>query len=221
MIFTPVHAQEEHAETVVDQASATPILDIEEETYSPEAGELQAVTSHAAVEEQPSGIAAGAQALGIDGKILIAQLINFVILLLILRHFVYKPLLSLLEKRRQTIEDSQSKAEEIQKQYAEFQVEHEKRIEKAKADANDIVEKAKTASETMRQETLATAQVEAENLITRAKEEIEREKERLMQELKGEIGSLVVAATSKIIGTEINSKKQSELIEEAIKESGK
>lgn len=171
--------------------------------------------------EQPSGIAAGVQALGLDGKLLAAQIINFVILALVLRQFVYKPLMGLLEKRRQTIEQSLTKAEEIEKQSALFSVEHQKRIEASKAEAAAMIDNAKKATDEMRAEIQTQAQADADRILSKAREEIANQKETMLIELKQEVGALVVSATAKILGKELDAKTQSKLIDEAVKEASK
>ena len=167
---------------------------------------------------QSGGLAAGAKALGLDGKLLAAQIVNFIILVLVLRQFVYKPLIGLLEKRRQTIEESLTKAETIEKQAADFAVEHEKRINESKAEAANIIDSAKSAAESMKNDIQAKAQSEADRILTKAQEEIANQKEQMLTELKHEVGTLVVAATGKILGKELDQKTQSRLIEEALGE---
>ncbi len=170
---------------------------------------------------KPTGIAAGLEALGLDGKLLAAQIVNFIILLLILRKFLYKPLVGMLEKRRETIESGMNKAEEIEKRYADFQVDHAKRIEESKAESASMIEQAKQAAEAMRQDTLAKTQAESEALLARAKDEIDRSKEKMLQELKQEVGSLVITLTSKVIGKTLGKDEQDKLVKEAMSEVNK
>lgn len=179
-----------------------------------------AETSHetTAATEESGGIAAGAQALGINGPALAAQILNFFILLFLLQRFLYRPLVGLLEKRRHQIETSLQQAEEMERRHAEFQVEHEARLTESKAEAAAIIEKATQAANQLRQETLATATAEADKLLVRTHEEIARQKEQLLQDLKQEVGSLVVAATAKVLGKNIDTDAQQQLVKEALAE---
>lgn len=184
------------------------------------AAESEAVheTAVTTTEHESGGIAAGAQALGLNGVALAGQIVNFLILLFLLQRFLYRPLVGLLEKRRQEIETSVKQAAEMEERYADFQLEHEKRLTDAKAESAAIIERAKTAAEELRQETLAVTQKETETLLRRTQEEIARQKEQMMTELKGEIGSMVVLATSKVIGKQLDEKTQQELIKQALAE---
>ncbi len=164
------------------------------------------------------GVEAGLKALGVDGKLLAAQILNFIILVIILRKFLYKPLLGLLEKRREQIEQSAQKADEIEKRYAEFQIEHQERIDQSKKEATELIQKAKESAELLKSETLSQTQAENEKLLERAKLEIEDQRQSMMQELKAEIGTLVIETTQKIIGSSIDTKTATRFIEEAVKE---
>ncbi len=207
-----VTTESHESESTLEQQVETQIGDHPADAAT--TGEAHTTTA----EDQPTGIAAGLEALGLDGKLLAAQIINFVILLLVLRKFLYKPLVGLLEKRRDAIEEGMKKTEEIEKRYTEFQTEHMKRIEESKAEATAMIEKAKKAAEEIRQDTLTKTTAETEAMLTRAKEEIERGKEKMLQELKQEVGTLVVAATAKVIGKAIGKDEQDKLIKEALNE---
>jgi F-type H+-transporting ATPase subunit b len=173
--------------------------------------------SHTEATTEVAGASGGGiQSLGIDAKLLAAQIINFVILLLILRQFVYKPLMAILEKRRLDIERSLKQAEETEHRSQAMQVEHVQQIEKTKAEATAIIEKAKQAAEVMRVEMLEASRQESEKILARAQEEISRQKDKMLSEAKQDIGALVIAATEKIISKEIDASVQERLVAEAI-----
>lgn len=167
---------------------------------------------------EPTGLAAGAKALGLDGKLLIAQIINFVILVLILRRFVYRPIVGLLESRRTRIAESLSQAEAIDERMKAWEAEYAKRLNEAKSQAAQIIEEAKQAGEESRQKTLAAAQAESKRLLERVQTQLAAEKERLLAEVKQEVGQLVVAATAKIIDKKLDLTTDRSLIEQAVKE---
>jgi F-type H+-transporting ATPase subunit b len=154
--------------------------------------------------------------LGVDGKLLAAQIVNFIILVLILRHFVYKPLMAMLEKRRTDIADSLKKVEEIEQRSQAMQAEHEKQMAKSKEEALAIIDKAKQAAETMRAEMLDVTKAENEKLLVRAQEDIAREKDKMLGEAKQDIGKLVIAASEKILQKELDEKTQERFIDEAL-----
>lgn len=167
---------------------------------------------------ESGGIAAGAKAIGFSGFGLAAQIINFIILLLLLRHFLYRPLVALLEKRRQAIIESSNQAEMMNKQFADFKVEHQKRLSAAKEEAAALVNEAKRAADAGREAALAEARAESEALLVRATGEIERQRVVMRQELKKELAELVVATTAKLIGRELKPEDEQRLAKEALAE---
>jgi F-type H+-transporting ATPase subunit b len=154
--------------------------------------------------------------LGIDWKLLIAQIVNFLVLLFILWKFAYGPVLAMLEKRQKKIEKGLADADEAGKKLEESAEKQKEILKNARTEAKDIVEKAHIQAEKAKSEIASEAKVQAEKIITIAKAEIEQEKQKTIAEIKSEIGSLVVAATEKIVGEKIDEEKDRELIEKAI-----
>jgi len=155
--------------------------------------------------------------LGIDWKLLIAQIVNFLVLLFILWKFAYGPILAMLEKRQKKIEKGLADAQEAGRKLEESEEKQKEILKKARTEAKDIVEKAHIQAEKAKSEIASEAKVQAEKIITVAKAEIEQEKQKTMAEIKSEIGSLVVAATEKIVDEKMDEEKDKKMIEEAIK----
>jgi F-type H+-transporting ATPase subunit b len=154
--------------------------------------------------------------LGIDWKLLIAQVVNFLILLFVLWKFAYGPVLAMLEKRQKKIEKGLADAEEAGKKIEESADMQKGILKKARTEAKDIVEKAHEQAEKAKSEIAVEAKVQAEKIISDARREIGIEKEKTIAEIKAEIGGLVVLATEKIINQKIDAKKDEELIREAM-----
>jgi len=155
--------------------------------------------------------------LGIDWKLLIAQIVNFLVLLFVLYKFAYGPILAMLEKRQKKIEKGLKDADQARKYLAESEEKQKEIIRKARTEAKEIVEKAYIQAEKSKKEIAEESKKQAEKIITGAKAEIAREKEKTVREIKSEIGSLVVAATEKMIGEKIDKDKDKELIEKSLK----
>lgn len=159
--------------------------------------------------------------LGIDWRLLIAQLVNFLILVFILYKFLYKPVLGLLENRKEKIEkglrDALRLGEELEKT-KELQTEE---IKKAKREAMGIVEEAEKRALLAAEETKTITKTEVEKLITAAKNQIIGEKEKMMNEVRKEAAALVVAAAEKVVGKVIDVKSQQKLIEESLGNTSK
>jgi F-type H+-transporting ATPase subunit b len=154
--------------------------------------------------------------LGIDWKLLIAQIVNFLVLLFVLWKFAYGPVLAMLEKRQKKIEKGLKDADDAHKKLEESAEKQKEILKNARTEAKDIVEKAREQAEKAKSEIALEAKVQAEKIITVAKAEIEQEKQKTINEIKSEIGGLVVAATEKIVGEKMDSEKNRELIEKAI-----
>lgn len=155
--------------------------------------------------------------LGIDWKLLIAQIVNFLVLLFVLWKFAYGPIVAMLEKRQKKIEQGLADADKAQKNLEKSEERQKEILKKARTEAKEIVEKAHLQAEKSKSEISASAKVQAGKIIASAKEEIEREKEKTIAEIKAEIGGLVVSAAEKIISEKIDDKKDKELIEESLK----
>ncbi len=144
--------------------------------------------------------------LGIDGWKLAFQILNFGIVLYFLNRWVYKPLLGILAKRRKEMAQTIAKAEQAQKESEQAQDRLEEELAAAREKAGDIVSRAeKQASET-RKNAQDEAMAQAEEIITQGKKAIESEKASLMGSVQKEIASLVVAASGKVVGKEVDGK---------------
>ncbi len=158
------------------------------------------------------------QKLGIDWRLLIAQIFNFLILLFILYKFLYKPILKLLENRQKKIEKGLQDAIKLEEELAKTKELKEKEIQKAKQEAQIIIEKAQKVAESAGQEIKLKAKKEVEKLIETAKDQIADEKEKMMAEIRKEAALLVVAAAEKVVGKIVDVRVQQKLIEDSIKE---
>lgn len=159
--------------------------------------------------------------LGIDWRLLIAQLVNFLILVLILYKFLYKPLLKMLEGRKEKIEKGLRDAEQLGVELERTKELQAEEIKKAKVEAHAIIEEAEKRAEAAGAETKQKTKAEVEKLITVAKNQMIEEKEKMMIEVKKEATGLVIAVAEKVVGKMVDAKAQKGLIEETLKEVGK
>jgi F-type H+-transporting ATPase subunit b len=146
--------------------------------------------------------------LGIDGKLLLAQGVNFLVLLFILHRFVYKPMLAFLEKRTERIEEGLKNAEEARKRLDEASKSEERILAEAREEAKKIVIATSEASEKRGQEMVAEFEKKAEKIVEEAKERAKEEREKLFREAKGEIADLVIATTEKVLREKLSSTDQ-------------
>jgi len=155
--------------------------------------------------------------LGINGKLLLAQIVNFLVLLFVLKKFAYGPVLKLLEKRTKKIEKGLKDAEEAQKKLVEITEKEKEVLAKARKQAQEIVANAEKVALKNKEEIVVAAKQQSEKILVDAEKKIELEKNKMLLEVKTEIGGLVAVATEKIIGEKMDSQKDKELIERAIK----
>ncbi|MEO0136123.1 MAG: F0F1 ATP synthase subunit B [candidate division WOR-3 bacterium] len=156
--------------------------------------------------------------LGINPLLLIAQIINFLILLWVLNKFLYKPILKLFKDRSSKIEEGIKTAEALKKQAAEAEEKHRQLIEEAKKEAHRIIEQATKLGDEEKKKIIALANEEARKIVEKTMQEINAEKQNIMAEIKKEVGAMVVTLSAELIRKRLDEKTQRELIEEAIKE---
>lgn len=147
---------------------------------------------------------------------LIAQIINFLLLVVILTKVAYKPLMKALEERKARIEDSIKQADSAKQEAEELKREYQEQLAKARAEAQNIVEKAARLAEQTREEILNAARAEHAKLLKEAQEEISRERERALAELRGEVVALSMAAATKIIEKNLDAETNSKLVADFI-----
>lgn len=155
---------------------------------------------------------------GINGWLLSAQVVNFLILLFILKRFFYKPLLKVLEERKQKIAQSMKNAEEIEKTLAKTEEDREKRLEKASAEAKKILEDAQVFATGLIEEARSKAADDIAEMFKKGQTAIEAERERLHQEIRSEIADIVGIALEKVTDKALTAKEQKVLIEKSVKE---
>ena len=158
------------------------------------------------------------QDLGVDGPKLIAQLINFAIVLFVLWRFAYKPVFEMLETRRKTIAESMDNAEQIKTELAETQSERDKVLAEANQKAQEMIADAKEAAQQVGEAEGQKAVKQAEEIIRKAREATDADRDQMMSELKAEIGRLVVETTAKVSGKVLTAEDQQRLIDDTNRE---
>jgi len=153
----------------------------------------------------------------IDFKLLIAQAINFGVVVWVLYKFAYKPLLKNMNERNEVIKRGLEDAKVAQQHLEKAEDEREKRIIEAKSEAKKILEESKQQAEKNKADMVANAEKETEYIVMQAKKQIEKEKEKMVQDVKKEIGQLVVESTQKVLAKQLDEGSQKEIIGQSIK----
>jgi len=158
------------------------------------------------------------EALGINLPGLLAQLVNFILLLVLLRIVLYQPVMRMLDERAARVRQSMEQAELIRRQAEQIQQEFQARIDQARREGQQIIAEAHRAAEQVRQQKLQEALGEAEALLARARAEIERERDAAIAQLRREFADLTVLATERVIGRVLDRDDHRRLIEEVLAE---
>jgi F-type H+-transporting ATPase subunit b len=147
--------------------------------------------------------------------------ITFGVLLFLLYKFAWKPILSIIDKREKTIQDSLDNAEKAHTEAQSLLEKHEQMIKDAEEEAQKLIKENREAAEKSRQEIIQQARASAETMVQKAKDEIEKEKETALHTLRAEVADLAISATKKIIGETIDEAKQRALVDEFIQKMPK
>ena len=159
------------------------------------------------------------EGLGINVPTLVAQIINFLILLGLLYLVAYKPILRMFDERANRIKESMKQTESIKEQAARAEEEAEKRIEVASKEGREAVARAVKAAEEVRQKARQEAKPEAEAIIAKARLEIQRERDEAIDELRGELAELTIVAAEKVIERSLDKEAHRQLIDKVLEES--
>jgi F-type H+-transporting ATPase subunit b len=160
------------------------------------------------------------EGLGINLGYLISQIVNFVLLLVILRVFLYKPIVNMLDKRREKIRTDLEEAENARSQAEAAKQEYEKQVEEAREERRSILAQAREQADKMREETLDKARVEAQDLVAKTEDEMETLRRQALAGAQDEIVELAMAAAGKVVGEALDAKAHRRLIQEFIAEVG-
>ena len=161
----------------------------------------------------------GLAGLGINLPTLLAQIINFAILLGLLYLVAYKPIMRMFDERSRKIKESMEQTEFIKEQAAHAEEEAEKRIGEAAREGQEVVARAVRTGEEVGREAQQEARQEAESLIARARIEIQRERDDAIDELRKEFADLTILAASKVIDRSLDKEAHRQLIDKVLKES--
>lgn len=156
--------------------------------------------------------------LGLDWPKLIAQLVNFGIVLFVLWRFAYKPVLAMLDQRREKVAESMANADKIKAEVAQTEALRQEILAKANTQATQYIEEARAVAARVQEEETQKAIAAAEQIIAKAREAAAADHARMLSELKREVGRLVVETTAKVTGKVLTIEDQRRLAEETKRE---
>ncbi len=157
------------------------------------------------------------EGLGININFLIAQIINFLVIMAVLRMFLYRPMLNMLDQRREKIRESLSAAEKARAEAANRSRENEEIINQARRQAQDIIRQAEERAKQREQQIVTEASAQVDAMKTRAQGEVEYERQQAMGALRGEVAQLSLAIARKTIGASlVNESAHAQIVDEVL-----
>lgn len=151
-----------------------------------------------------------------DPKVLILQFGAFIIVLLVLRTFMFKPLMHIIQSRQEEIASQYENAEKTQKEANELKTQYNERLASVDDEIREKIAAAVKEGHSMKEQIIEESRKHADEIIMRAQEEIKRETENAMENLKNTIADLAVSAAEKVISAELDNEKHKKLIDDFI-----
>jgi F-type H+-transporting ATPase subunit b len=161
----------------------------------------------------------GFASLGINLPLLVVFIINFIVLLVLLRLFLFKPVLKMLDERAQRTKEGMELAEATKKEYEQAKGEVQKQIEKGRQETQAIIAQAMQVGERLKEESRQEATKQAQTIIDRTRTELETERDKIVEDLRREFVDISIAAAEKVIKETLDREKHRKLIEETLRES--
>lgn len=178
------------------------------------------MTFLAAVAEQPGESQSIFETFGVHEWYLAAQVINFFIVIFVLKKFAFGPIQAILDQRRERIIAGEEKLKRIEKQLAESEATTAAAIAKANEDAQRLIAEAKEGAASYSEQKSQEAIAQAQQILAKAEAAANADRERISAELKREFGRLVSATTAQVTGKVLTPDDQARINEEALSKVG-
>ncbi len=152
--------------------------------------------------------------LGINLTLLLAQIVNIVILILLLRSVAYKPIIKFLDGRREKIAKGLEDARKAEARLANIEADYSKRMDEARAEGQKVVAEMTANAEKQAAAIIVKANEDAARIKAQAQEEAELERNKALADLRTQVVSLSMAAANKLVGESLDANRQRALVDE-------
>jgi F-type H+-transporting ATPase subunit b len=153
-----------------------------------------------------------------DPGLFLWTILTFLVLLVLLAKFAWKPLLALLDRREEMIRQSLDDAEKAKHELQRLQQESKEILSKARVEAQSILAKSRSEAEKLKGELRQEAKVQADSIIRDAEKQIQVETEKAISGIKNEVVDLSLLVASKLIKKNLSKEDNQSLIEESLKQ---
>jgi F-type H+-transporting ATPase subunit b len=157
--------------------------------------------------------------LGINVPVLIANIVNFMVLLFVLRLVAWGPLTKMLDERREKIAQSLSAAEQAKAQAAESERQVQEAMNVSRQESQQLIGQAQEIATRIQADARTQAQADAEATLVRARNEIQQERDAAIADLRKEFADMTIAAAEKVISQSLDRTAHKRLIDEALAQS--
>ena len=169
---------------------------------------------------QPNAFETIKDTFGLHGAFFAAQVINFFLVVFVLKKFAFGPIQAILEQRRTRIVEGEEKLKRIEKQLADSEATTAAAIAKANEDALRLITEAREGAAAFAEQKSQEAIAQAQQILAKAEAAGNADRERISTELKREFGRLVAATTSQVTGKVLTLEDQQRINEEALSKVG-
>ena len=159
--------------------------------------------------------------LGINLGLLASQLVNFILLALLLYLVLYKPVLRMLNERKERIARSMADVDAAREAAAKAQLEYDRKVADAQRKAQEIIAAAAQTGEKAKADIVADAHREADRIKQDAIADAEQQKVRALADVQSQIAGLSMMATERVLGQAMDEKTQRQLISSFLADLGK
>jgi F-type H+-transporting ATPase subunit b len=154
--------------------------------------------------------------LDVNPGLIFWTVITFIILLLILKKLAWKPILTALDQRENSIKDALEKAEKARLDSLQALEENKASIAKAEEESRKIIDQSRTYAETLKSQMLDQSKLQAKKIVDDAAVEIQRKQDAAFNELKGQIAEIAITAAEKILNEKLDKEAQQKIIDRYI-----
>jgi len=152
--------------------------------------------------------------LGLNPAWLLAQILNFLLLLVILRAVAYKPILNMLDARKKKIQESLEYADKVKRDAEDQQKEFDRKLAQARQETQTAAAAAAQVGEKERERIVAEAREEAKKVIEQARGQIEYERKQMLSQVRDQVVQLSLLATQKVVTKSLDENAHRKLVDE-------
>lgn len=156
--------------------------------------------------------------LGIEPATIVVEMVGFVLLLMLLKRFLWVPVTNYLEQRQRDIAQTYDKVEQTRQEMERLRSEYEQRLANIEAEARAQIQQAVKEAQQMREQILAEARQQAEKMVRDAEESIRYEREKALAEMRTQVVDLTLLATSRILQESIDDARHRKMVEDFIEQ---